>query len=117
MKILIFSTSAPTSPRNIHNPCHFLCFYELREVGIRVFHGNSQKSMISALFHVFMNFKDFSENDENSWNSTNLEPQDMQNRAVIHTVSAVPALGGVQNRHFHEIPHIFMKFHHFSLFA
>ena len=53
-----------------------------------------------------MEFGDFSENDENLWNSTNLEPQDMQNRAVIHTVSAVPALGGVQNRHFHEIPHI-----------
>ena len=60
-----------------------------------------------------MKFTDFSENDEDLRNSTNLEPQDMQNRAVIHTVSAVPALGGVQNRHFHEIPHIFMKFHHF----
>ena len=81
------------------------------------FHGNFHKSMVSALFHVFMKFTDFSENDENLWNSTNLEPQDMQNRAVIHTVSAVPALGGVQNRYFHEIPHIFMKFHHFSLFA
>ena len=80
------------------------------------FHGNSHKSIIPALFDVY-EFTDFSENDENLWNSTNLEPQDMQNRAVIHTVSAVPALGGVQNRYFHEIPHIFMEFHHFSLSA
>ena len=56
-----------------------------------------------------MEFTDFDENYENSWNSTNLEPQDMQNRAVIHTVSAIPALGGVQNRHIHEIPPIFMN--------
>ena len=61
-----------------------------------------------------MKFTDFSENDENLWNSTNLEPQDMQNRAVIHTVSAIPALGGVQNRQFHENPHIFMKSNHFD---
>ena len=68
-------------------------------------------------FHVLMEFTDFSENYENSWDSKNLEPQDMQNRAVIHTVSAIPALGGVQNRHFHEIHQKFMKindFHEFS---
>ena len=38
-------------------------------------------------------------------------------RAVIHTVSAIPARGGTQNRHFHEIPLIFMKIHLFSLFT
>ena len=74
------------------------------------FHGNSHKSMISALFHVFMKFTDFSENDENSWNSTNLEPQDMQNRAVIHTVSGVAARGGARNHNFHNI----MIFHESS---
>ena len=66
--------------------------------------------------YIFMKFTDFSENYENLWESTNLEPKDMQNRAVIHTVSAIPALGGVQNRYVHEIRHIFIKFNHFHFF-
>ena len=107
---MISSTSAPTCPRNIPNPCHFLYISELREGGIRVFHGNPHQSIISALFHYFYESYVFNGNYGILWNFTILEPQDMQNRVVSHTVSTVPALGGVQNHHFHEIPHI-------SLFA
>ena len=58
----------------------------------------------------------FEKKDENSWNSTNPGPQNLQNRAVIHTVSGVVARGGARNYNFHK-NHDFLRFHGILIFS
>ena len=71
----------------------------------------SRKTWDSCVFQELHENHEFYENDRNSRNSTNPGPQNLQNRAVIHTVSGVAARGGARNHNFHENSPESIEFH------
>ena len=110
-------TTTPTCPE----PYIFLVvsyvFWSFAWAGNLFFHKNPEKLGILAFFKKIMKILNFMKNDGNSRNSTNPGPQNLQNRAVIHTVSGVAARGGARNHNFHKSSWYSMRFHEIFTFS